>query len=666
MDNYEISDSNLSLLANTIRALSADGVEKANSGHPGMPLGMADLASVLWGCFLRFNPEDPSWPGRDRFIVSNGHGSMLLYSLLHLFRFGLTLEDLKGFRQFQSLTPGHPEFRHTTGVEVTTGPLGQGVANSVGIALSGKLLEARYKTDLFRYKVYCFAGDGDLMEGVAHEAISLAGHLGLDNLVVVYDDNDISIGGSTDVCFSEDVKMRFLACGWEVYDIDGHDLSQIKSCFGNLKGFTGKPTLIIAKTVIGKGSPTKAGSESCHGSPLGEDEVRGLKEKIGFPPDKAFYVPDDVYQLCADVISRRKCEYNQWIERYKKWQRENSGLYGEYITQIEKALPNALKAELCECGVAQKKASATRNISGELLQLISSHMPGFIGGSADLEPSNKTLIKGSSDISKDDYSGKNLRFGVREHAMGAIANGLSYSGAWIPYTATFLVFSDYMRPAIRIAALSGIQTLFIFTHDSFWVGEDGPTHQPVEHIMSLRLIPNLYVFRPADGLECAMSYWAALKIKDKPSALLFTRQGVPPIERERDFDSDNILKGGYVVTGRECTSLVIVATGSEVSLAVAAAKLLQRDGIAVRVVSMPCWELFFEQSEEYRESIIPAGSKRVSIEAGVTTGWERFTGHRGLNIGWDSFGASAPGKVLAEKFGFSPEQVAERIKNFVS
>ncbi len=649
-------------LANTIRFLSVDAVEKANSGHPGMPMGMADVAAVLWANHLKFNPKDVNWAGRDRFVLSAGHGSMLLYSLLHLFGYDLPMSELQNFRQWESKTPGHPEFGLTPGVETTTGPLGQGFANGVGLALSGRMLQARYSKELFDYTVYGIVSDGDLMEGVALESASLAGHLGLSNLVYFYDDNDISIGGSTDVCFTEDVPKKFEACGWFVQKIDGHNYTEINHAIIKAKAETKRPSLIVAKTTIAKGSPNKAGTAESHGSPLGAEEVKLTKEALNWPQTPTFLIPEDVGAFCCQAMAEKVSAYDQWITSFKSWADKNSALASMYKVQSERLYSKELLKKMIDFGSTIQKKAGTRNLSSETLQFLSKEVPSLIGGSADLEPSTLTLIKGSTDISAEDFLGKNLRFGIREHAMGAIANGLAYTQAWIPYTSTFLVFADYMRPTIRLAAISHLQTLFIFTHDSFWVGEDGPTHEPIEQIMSLRIIPNLYVYRPADGLETALCYYAACQNKKAPSTLLFTRQAVEPLKRDPKVVPEDILKGGYVVSGSETKDLVLVGTGSEVSLAQAAAALLAESGTKARVVSLPCWELFFEQDESYRNSVIPDGARVVSMEAGSTFGWERIIGSNGLKIGVDRYGASAPGAVIAEKFGFTPKAVTERIK----
>lgn len=655
-----IREAEIKRLALTVRTLSIDAIEKANSGHPGLPLGAADFASTLWANFLRFDPSSPKWPNRDRFILSAGHGCMLLYSLLHLFGYDLPMSEIQRFRQWDSKTPGHPEFGHTPGVEATTGPLGQGFVNGVGAAISGKMLSKEYGEKLFNFKVYALVSDGDLMEGITAEAASIAGHLGLDNLIYLYDDNHISLAGETKVCFTESVPDRFKSYGWNVISVDGHNLGEINSALETAKKPNGKPTIICCRTLLGFGSPNKANTHDVHGAPLGKDELKATKENLGWPLEPAFLIPGDVSDLCQSIVSKNQAERAAWEKELSSWKTSNPELAKKLDAQLKKELPTGLKEELLAVFKEPKK-DATRNLSGQTIQAIAKHVPFFLGGSADLEPSTKTQIKGSKDIQKGEFSGRNMRYGVREHAMGAIANGFAYSESWIPFTATFLVFSDYMRPTIRLAALSHLQTLFVFTHDSFWVGEDGPTHEPIEHVQALRTIPGLKVYRPADGLEVAMSYYAALSDKHAPSALIFTRQNVPPLERPKTFSPDDVLKGAYVVSGADCSDLVLVATGSEVGLAVEAAKILASKGKSARVVSMPCVEAFLNQDKAYRESVVPAKAKKVSIEAGITMGWERIVGSDAILIGVDHYGASAPGELIAEKFGFTGPAIAERI-----
>lgn len=648
-----------------MRVLSAEGVEKAKSGHPGLPLGAADFSSLLWSDFLRFDPKEPNWPNRDRFVLSAGHGSMLVYSLIHLFGYDLPVEELAKFRQWDSKTPGHPEYGITAGVEATTGPLGQGTANAVGMALSGKLLAAEYGKDLFDYRVYALVSDGDMMEGLSAEAGSLAGHLGLGNLTYIYDDNKISLAGKTEVCFSEDVGKRYESYGWFVQHCDGHNFEELRNCFEKARAETERPSIICARTTIGRGSPNKANDCEVHGAPLGDKELELTKKNLGWTSTEAFFVPDDVKKICSDSIAAKQAEHAQWKDKLATWSSANAEKAKKLQTQLSKEIPaTLLPALLAE--FKEPKKEATRNSSGRAIQVIAKHLPNFVGGSADLDPSTKTAIKGSGNIGKNSFEGRNIHFGVREHAMGSMANGLAYQQCWFPYTATFLVFSDYMRPTLRLAALSHLQTLFIFTHDSYAVGEDGPTHEPIEQIASMRLIPNLRLYRPADGLETALSYYSAIEHKHGPSTLIFTRQDLPPLERESSFKNEDVLKGGYVVQGSANSEIVIVATGSEVSLAVDAAKILTEKGKKVRVVSIPCLELFMKQDKSYKESVIPNSSKKVSIEAGVTAGWERIVGSDGLTIGIDHYGASAPANIISEKFGFTPAAVSQKIEEFVA
>lgn len=659
------SSESLKQLATTVRLLSAEGVEKAKSGHPGLPMGAADYSSLLWADFLRFDPSHPHWPNRDRFVLSAGHGSMLLYSLIHLFGYDLPLSQLQSFRQWDSKTPGHPEYGITAGVEATTGPLGQGTANAVGMALSGKLLASKYGKDLFDYRVYALVSDGDMMEGLSAEAGSLAGHLGLGNLTYIYDDNKISLAAKTDVCFSENVAKRYESYGWYVQSCDGHNFDEIRACLERAKAETERPSLICARTIIGFGSPNKANDCEVHGAPLGDKELELTKKNLGCTSSEPFFVSDEVKKLCLNAIAHKKAEHDKWNDKFHAWSSANADKAKKLNSQFSKEIPAALlPALLAEFKEAKKEA--TRSSSGRAIQVIAKHLPNFVGGSADLDPSTKTAIKASGNVQKNSFEGRNIHYGVREHAMGSIANGLAYQQYWFPYTATFLVFSDYMRPTIRLAALSHLQSLFIFTHDSYAVGEDGPTHEPIEHVASLRLIPNLRVYRPADGLETALSYYSALEHKHGPSTLIFTRQDLAQIEREASFKTEDVFKGGYVAQGSQNTELVIVATGSEVSLAVEAAKILASKGKQARVVSIPCLELFMQQDSNYRESVIPSKAKKVSIEAGVTYGWERIVGSDGLTIGINHYGASAPANVLSEKFGLTPQAVTQKIENWLS
>lgn len=659
------SNDSLKKLATSIRVISAEGVEKAKSGHPGLPLGAADYATVLWADYLRFDPKDPSWANRDRFVLSAGHGSMLLYSLLHFFGYDLPMSQLQSFRQFDSKTPGHPEFGWTAGVEATTGPLGQGSANAVGMAIAGKMLAAEYGSDLFNYRVYALVSDGDLMEGISSEAASVAGHLGLGNLTYLYDDNKISLAGKTEVCFSEDVGKRFEGHGWFVQHCDGHNFDEIKKCIEKAKVETKRPSIICMRTTIGFGSPNKANDFEVHGAPLGDKELELTKQNLGCGSAAPFAIPDEVSKFTQQLIAAKQAEHAQWKDSYAKWASSNADKAKQLEAQTKREIPAALLPALLQ-EFKEAKKEATRNSSGRAIQVIAKHLPSFVGGSADLDPSTKTYIKGGGDLTRENAKARNIHFGVREHAMGAIANGMAYSQNWFPYTATFLVFSDYMRPTMRLAALSHLQTLFIFTHDSYAVGEDGPTHEPIEQVASLRLIPNLRVYRPGDGLESAMSYYAALEHKKGPSTLIFTRQDLTPIERDASFKPEDILKGGYIANGKDTNDIVIVATGSELCIAYEATKLLAQKGKKVRLVSMPCVEVFMQQDASYRESVLPAKAKKISVEAGVTTGWQRIVGSDGLTIGIDHYGASAPASVLAEKFGFTPQAVAQKVENWLA
>lgn len=656
---------NLQRLATTVRTLSIDAVQKANSGHPGLPLGSADFASVLWANYLRFNPKDPHWMNRDRFVLSAGHGCMLLYSLLNIFGYDVPMSQIQSFRQWESITPGHPEFGVTPGVECTTGPLGQGAANSVGLALSGKMLAARYGADLFNYRVFALVSDGDMMEGVAAEAGSIAGHLQLDNLVYLYDDNKISLAGETEKCFTESVAKRYEGYGWFVQSCDGHNMAEVAACLDKALAQKGKPSLICCRTVLGFGSPNKKNTHDVHGAPLGADEVKATKKSLGWPEDAQFLVPDDVQAFVAATVERKAQECTAWKSRFESWKSANTELAAQLHSQATREIDPKLKEDLL-AAFKEPKKDATRNLSGAALQVIAKHVPGFVGGSADLDPSTKTYLKGGGDVEHGSFTGKNIHFGVREHAMGSIANGLAYTQSWIPYTATFLVFSDYMRPAMRVGAISHLQSLYLFTHDSFWVGEDGPTHEPIEHVMSLRLIPNLLVFRPADGIEVAMSYYAALLHKHGPSTLIFSRQNLPVLVRPSSFSPDDVLKGAYVITECSQPKLVLAATGSEVGAAVEAAALLEAEGTPTRVVSIPCVELFQKQPEAYRASLFPAGVKTVVVEAGSTLGWKSILGADTLAIGIDHYGASAPGELLAEKFGFTGKAVKEKVSKWLS
>lgn len=657
-----IDDAMLRRISNTVRTLAMDAVQKAKSGHPGMPMGCADIAAVLWTKILLHNPDDSAWRNRDRFVLSAGHGSMLLYSMLHLSGYDVSLDDLKNFRQWGSCTPGHPEYGHTPGVETTTGPLGQGIANAVGMAIAERLLAEEFNAgdSVIDHSIYVLAGDGCLMEGISYEAASLAGHLGLGRIVVIYDSNSISIEGSTDLAFSDDVARRFEACRWHVQTIDGHDYSAIETALLNAKAETGRPSIIIAKTRIAKGSPGKEGSEESHGAPLGDDEVKNTKRNIGCDADSVFCVPDDVYEIFRERKKELVAEYAAWNEKFaraitgdtkKKW---DAYFAAPDIRALREKLPVFDAA----------KPVATRAASGRVLEALFRELPNMAGGSADLAPSNKSFAKGFGETGKNTV-GRNIHFGVREHAMGAIQNGMAYYGGMLPYTATFFVFFDYMRPPVRIAALSKLHTIYIFTHDSIFVGEDGPTHQPVEHLAVARAIPNLAVIRPADAEETKEAWLAALARTDGPTALVLTRQDMPVLMRE--FKSaDGLHRGAYVLWEAADPKVCIMASGSEAHLALDAAKDLSSRGVGARVVSFPSWELFDAQSAEYKAAVLPASmQKRVVVEAGVRMGWERYAGCDALFITMDNFGASAPANVLAEKFGFTKENIVARVLEFV-
>ena len=650
------------LAVDTIKFLSIDAIEAAKSGHPGLPMGAADFAYVLWARYLRHDPRDPHWLDRDRFILSAGHGSMLLYSLLHLTGYDLPLDEIKRFRQWGSKTPGHPEVHHTAGVEVTTGPLGQGFANGVGMALAAKMANARFP-GLFKHRVWALVSDGDVQEGITHEAASLAGHLRLDNLIFVYDDNKITLDGPLDEAMSEDVGKRFEAYGWHVLHIDGHDHGQIAAAYDDAVAGVGKPVLICARTTIGHGSPSKQGSHKAHGEPLGKDEALATKRAAGWPEDKTFYVPDAVrahFAARADVLAQ---EHAAWREHEAQWLAAHPSEAALYRSLNDRSFPVDLAAQLA--AAAPAATDATRSLAGTIEQKVAALMPSLVGGDADLGGSTKTAIKDSPKVLPGRFEGRNLRFGIREHAMGAIANGLALYGMFVPYTATFLTFSDYMRPAIRLAALCDLPVIHVFTHDSIFLGEDGPTHQSVEHVSALRLIPNVHVWRPASAVECAAAWAAAASRRDGPSELILTRQKVDALAAHT---VDDALRGAYVLVREEggAPDVTFLATGSEVGVAVDAAKALIADGKRVRVVSVPCVEVFERQDAAYRASVLPTTGRRVSIEAGVTHLWRGWVGADGLCIGVDRFGASAPAPVLAEEYGRSPSKVIARVRAWLT
>ena len=672
--HHTVPDASPALLkrcADTIRMLSVEAIETANSGHPGAPMGMADLATVLWTRYLRHDPRDPAWMDRDRLVLSAGHASMLLYSLLHLGGFDVSMDDLKAFRQWGSSTAGHPEYGHLPGVEVTTGPLGQGFAHAVGMAIARERLHAGLAGGDFHpisHRIFTLMGDGCMMEGVTQEAASLAGHLGLENLIAIYDDNKISIDGPTSLAFSDDTAARFRAMGWHTLACDGHDYAAVGAALEEAVAVTGRPCLILARTTIGCGAPNKCDQSGIHGAPLGRDELAATREALGWdlPP---FTVPGDVQSYFSACAEAKRADRADWDAAFAAWRtdREMARRWDAHVLQAEPAdLRDALLA-----AVADAKG-ATRQLSNKVLRAATEKMPWIMGGSADLTPSNGTMFANGAfgdPAAEVPKAGAYLSYGVREHAMGAIAHGLTLHGPARGSSATFLVFADYMRPPMRLAALMGVPTIFKFTHDSIFLGEDGPTHQPVEHLASLRVIPGMEVIRPADNLETAMAWYRALQRKDGPVTLSFTRQGVPNLPRPEGWDPDEVLKGGYVVHGRDAGApdLVLIATGSEVGLAMDAAALLEAAGHSVRVVSMPCQELFDAQDAAWRDAVIPPGHpRRVSIEAGVTCGWRPYVGDSGLSIGIDGFGASAPAEILAEKYGLVPDAVVARINTHFS
>ncbi|MFD2172285.1 transketolase [Tumebacillus lipolyticus] len=650
------------LAINTIRTLSIDMIEKAKSGHPGLPMGAAPMTYALWTKHLKHNPANPNWIDRDRFILSAGHGSALLYSMLHLFGYGLEMEELKNFRQWGSKTPGHPEFGHTAGVEATTGPLGQGIAMSVGMAMAEAHLAATYNRDGFEvidHHTFALCGDGDLMEGVAAEAISMAGHMGLGKLVVLYDSNDISLDGQLSMAFTENVKQRFEACGWQYLRVeDGTDIAAIGSAISEAKEDKNRPTLIEIRTIIGHGSPNKAGSNKVHGAPLGEEEARLTKEVYGWGHDP-FEVPAEVQSHFADVQAELAKAEAEWNERFAKYEQEHADLAKQLLEAMNHELPAGWDQDI---PVYQPDAPqmATREASGAALNAIAKHLPSLFGGSADLAGSNNTTLKSEKVFEKENYAGRNVWFGVREFAMGAAMNGLALHGGVRPYGGTFFVFSDYLRPAVRLSALMKQPVIYVLTHDSIAVGEDGPTHEPVEHLAAMRVIPGLVTLRPADANETMEAYRFALSKKDTPVAMVLTRQKLPVLHGTAEKAREGLTKGAYVLSDAPegNPQVILIATGSEVALAVEAQRALAEKGIAARVVSMPSMELFKAQSKEYKDSVLPPSVKaRVGIEMGTSFGWERFVGDEGVMIGIDTFGASAPGDRVIKEYGFTVENV---------
>ena len=663
-------DSLTQLAINTIRLLSVDAVQKANSGHPGLPMGSAPMTYVLWQRHLRHNPTNPKWPNRDRFVLSAGHGSMLLYSMLHLTGYDLALDELKAFRQWGSRTPGHPESFCTPGVEATTGPLGQGATNAVGMAMAERFLAGRYNQPghtIVDHMTYALLGDGDMMEGITHEAAALAGYLKLGKLVWLYDDNKVSLDGPTSLHFSEDVGKRFEAYGWHVQkvangdtDTDGidHAITAAKA--------DPRPSLIMVRTTIGFGSPHKAGSSEAHGSPLGTDEVKLTKSAFGWDPEKQFFIPEEAKKHLLTAVERGAAAEGEWQQTFDAWAAANPALAAEWKLALRGELPADWDAAIPTFTV--KDEPATRVSGGKILAAIASKVPWFLGGDADLSCSTMTSMPGLGDFSGVTGLGRNIHYGVREHAMGAIANGMAYHGGVRSFTATFFVFSDYERPAIRMAAISKLPVIFVFTHDSIGVGEDGPTHQPVEQLAALRAIPNLWVMRPADGNEAAQAYRLAMKRTDGPVAMILTRQKAPTLDRDKLAPAAGLAKGAYVLSDSAGgpPEVILIATGSEVLIALAAQEKLFASGIRARVVSMPCWELFSEQTAEYRDSVIPRDvSARISIEAGTSFGWHRWVGERGVTIAIDRFGASGPGSVLIKQFGFTSDNIVRAAMGLV-
>lgn len=672
----KISNADLDQLCiNTIRTLSLDAIQKANSGHPGLPLGMAPAAYVLWTKFLRHNPKNPKWFGRDRFLLSGGHGSMLIYSLLHLTGYDLSMDEIKRFRQLHSKTPGHPENILTQGVEITTGPLGQGFANGVGMGVAQAHLAAKFNKKGFSVAdnyIYCICSDGDLMEGVAYEAASIAGHLKLGNLIYLYDDNRITIDGSTDLAFTEDVTKRFEACGWHVSEVaDGNDLKAIEVAIKAAQKVKDRPSIIRVHTIIGFGMP-KQGTSKAHSDAPGVEAVKETKRNLGWPENKHFYVPKEVYAKFREAIKTGAKLEKEWNALVAKYEKANPGL-GKAFAQIRSAsLPEGWESALPS--FAGVEAKATRAYSGDVINAIAAAIPQLVGGSADLAPSNNTTIKSSADIQSGSYQNRNIHYGIREHAMGSLMNGMALFGSVIPFGGTFQTFSDYMRPAIRLAALSHIQTIFVFTHDSIGLGEDGPTHQSVEHLAALRAIPNLALIRPCDAHEVREAWRAALKRTAAPTAFALSRQKVALIDRKKYADAKGLHKGAYVLAEAETRAgkaatpkLILIATGSEVGLAMQAREQLNAAGTPTRVVSMPCWEFFDAQSQKYRDEVLPPKvTARLAIEAGVSLGWQKYTGDKGDVLAVDRFGTSAPAEDVFRDYGFTVENVVSLAKKIMN
>ncbi len=658
----------LRLAIDAVRVLSMDAVEKANSGHPGTPMALAPAGYLLWRHHLRHNPANPLWPDRDRFVLSVGHASMLIYSLLHLTGYDLPLEEIKNFRQWGSRTAGHPEFHETPGVETTTGPLGQGVANSVGMALAERWLAHRFNRPghpVVDHYTYAFCSDGDLMEGISHEVAEIAGHQRLGKLIWVFDDNEITIEGSTDLASSTNQLRRFEGYGWHVQQVeDGNDLEGLDRALRAARAESDRPSLIALRTTIAWGSPNMAGKAAAHGAPLGADEIRRTKENLGYPSQEPFWVADAAREEWARAIPRGEALQADWEERFHAYREAHPELAAEYRSFLSGELPEGWEERVPDL-MDQEKAEATRASSGKVLQGLAAGIPNLIGGSADLGPSNKTELKESDSLMPETPGGRNLHFGVREHGMGGILNGMALHGGLRPYGGTFLIFSDYMRPSMRLAALMGVPVTYVFTHDSIGLGEDGPTHQPVEHLLALRAIPNLMDLRPGDAAETAEAWKLAVERSDGPAFLSLTRQGVPPLDRSRTPDPAGIRRGGYVFraeSGDE-PQMILLASGSELHLAVEAAETLEGEGVPTRVVSLPSWFLFSRQEQAYRDEVLPPQvTARVAMEAGTPLGWERWVGDGGAVVGIDGFGASAPGAVLFREYGITSQAMVERAR----
>jgi transketolase len=654
------------LAVNTIKFLAVDGVEKAKSGHPGLPMGAADVAFVLWSRYLRFDPKASDWPDRDRFVLSAGHGSMLLYALLHLSGFDMPIAELQRFRQWDSRTPGHPEYGLAPGIETTTGPLGQGFGTGVGMAIAAKMAEARFNrpgAEVFSHRIFSIVSDGDMMEGISHESASLAGHLGLGNIVYIYDSNHITIEGDTKLALSDNPEGRFTSYGWHVQTIDGHDHDQIARALDAAIEETARPSLIVAHTHIANGAPNKHDSEKAHGEPLGAEETAAAKKAANWPLEPTFFVPEEVRAFWSALASDLGKARADWESRFAAWRKQNPELAAVWDATTSRAVPADLEDKLLAAIPADGKPTATRVHSGKVIQAAAGLLPYLAGGAADLDPSTKTAIASSSSIRRGEFAGRVFHFGIREHAMGAALNGMSLHGTVLPYGGTFLIFSDYMRPPMRLAALMEIPAVFVFTHDSVFLGEDGPTHQPIEQLTGLRAIPNMVVLRPADGPETAIAWAVALRRRKGPTTLVLTRQNLPPIERADPASVRDAARGGYVVAPAKGAkpAAVLLASGSELSLALAARAKLAESGRDVSVVSMPSQELFAEQAAAYRDSVLPPDVRAVAIEAAEPGSWYRWIGKDGLAIGLRRFGASAPYQVIAEQLGFTPGAVAARI-----